>query len=261
MLTIWLDLGEEVEFNEVKIHLLDSSSDGTKMTTSAIVLANKSQPILSRSGFNSNPPINDIVWFNNLYTSSNSGKAQTLSATSNSSTTARYLTLELSGIYWLFISEIELFNNSNKVNIPLATSSYHPTPSSTSSNQEYPDNGRMITDGIISGYYNLNAVGARQPLQFVIDLGTVDTPVEQVDCYTIDDENSGIYPPRNIKLEISNDSKNWDTIKTFSPINQTFTTSSTRKNSMVHLDQAGRYLRVTITPSQGWCFASEIAVY
>ncbi len=253
---IFLNFPENFEFDEARVHFLEvPNASVAAPCSSEIVWSSAPGKLLSR-GSGALPQnyghCGDFVM--------NDARNQ-LCCRLPKSVNARSATISFQFSSWLFVSEVEFFLNGEKLSgDSISYELSRPTTRQDEIKIKYADDGRMLTDGIISTNFMKENVGVfNEPLTITVDL-TRSVPIEKAACWLLDGGGAGIYFPQKGTLQTSEDGETWS-----EPL--PFTLQERRKRSrheaipaeIVFPKRNARFVRMEFS-GNGWIFASEIAV-
>ncbi len=253
---VHLDLGDEIEYDEVRLHLLDQKSAAIYWPDEIEMVASRTAGVQADKGFGAVP---GGFEYNCDFQGKPESNVSTLKLSAPQK--ARAVTLRFNRKGWLFLSEIELFLKGKR--LPTDRFSYKLSPLDLDSDKvhvKYADDGIMLTDGYISGCFNIGNVGINngKPLVVSVDLQK-KVPIRKITCYLVDGHGAGVRMPKKGFARFSSDGKNWSKPLPFDiPVSKKMKTNRTIPVS-VDCRWNARYIQVEFS-SSAWTFLSEILV-
>ncbi|MBI5820779.1 MAG: DUF4855 domain-containing protein [Verrucomicrobia bacterium] len=256
--SVALDFGETIEFDEVRVHLLDQPGAAIHLPSAVSAIYSNGQGEQRDSGFGA-PPEGYDARGDFRY----NPETKTTGLRLNRPGHARSMTLMFEHSAWLFLSEIQLLRNGQV--LPNAEFTYSLSsqmdPGDGSEAQRYKDDGVMLTDGFVSpdNKHNVGMSGSGRKLRIVVDLSE-PTQVRRATCYVVDGGNGGIMMPKAAVVRLSADKENWS-----QPIPIQLPAPQKRDHNVclpVTADCHGataRFVEFDLTPA-GWAFVSEVVV-
>lgn len=252
-----LDFGETIEFDEVRIHLLEEPGAAIHRPSAVSAIYSRGRGELRDSGFGA-PPEGYDARGDFRYSSETKSTHLRLERPGQ----ARSMTLLFEHPAWLFLSEIQLLRDG-KVLPPAQftyTLSLQLEPAGGPEAQRYSDDGVMLTDGFATADFKGNVgMPGGQKLRVVVNLGE-SAPVRRATCYVVDGGQAGIVMPKSAAVRLSDDSANWSTpvpIKLPAPQkrdhNVALPITADCKGAMA------RFVEFDLTAA-GWVFVSEVVV-
>jgi hypothetical protein len=174
---------------------------------------------------------------------------------------ARYATFVAQANVWLMLSEIRLFSGGRNV---IAGKPYtlQPPPTAVRGYASYPDDGLLLTDGIVANGFSISTVygwSNDKERTVEVDLGRL-CRVDEVTAWSVTGSHAAIFLPKQVRLALSNDGAQWREVGTAGPPAIPDEPSVAAPFAFKLGPDTARYLRVTVTPSRNWCMISEIEV-
>ncbi|MCX6360834.1 MAG: DUF4855 domain-containing protein [Armatimonadetes bacterium] len=185
---------------------------------------------------------------------------------------ARYVTVSVVGGYWTMLSEIRIMSHGRNVALG---ASYRlqpaPTPAQAvvrgdgSSAPAYPDDGLLLTDGLIAGGFAAGGTAGWQDgrdRSFALDLGSTRA-VREVAVWCLAGGGSAVFAPASVRIETSGDGVSWLPVAVVAPGGPPEDGRGCRaaafRGRLARPRQA-RFVRVGVSPSRGWAMVSEVEV-
>lgn len=175
--------------------------------------------------------------------------------------TARYVTFLAEAHVWLMLSEICVFSGGRNV-VAGRPYTLQPSPTPIRGFSSYPDDGLLLTDGIVAQSFSLNGVygwSDGKPRTIDVDLGR-SCLVDQVTAWSLTGARAAIFPPASIGFSLSEDGRAWQEAGMGTPAPAPAEPSTACPFTLKLGGRQARYVRVVVTPSQGWSMVSEIEV-
>lgn len=177
---------------------------------------------------------------------------------------ARYVTLAMTSSQWLMLSEVRIFSNGHNI---APRSSYYSRPRAGAAGGEeaaYPDDGVLLTDGIVAGDFDADKLVAwddDEPHTVTLDLGSIGS-VREVTAWSLMGGQHGIYAPRHVAIDLSIHGNTWVHLGNVRPSVAEDGSKCRAIPCRVRtaIPAKARFVRVTVTRSRGWAMLSEIEV-
>ncbi|MEI6504160.1 MAG: hypothetical protein WCP21_24365 [Armatimonadota bacterium] len=174
---------------------------------------------------------------------------------------ARYVTFLAQPNVWLMLSEVRVFSGGRNL---VAGKPYtlQPSPTPIRGTGSYPDDGQLLTDGIIAQGFSLSTVygwSDGQERTVEVDLGG-DCKLDEVTVWSLTGSHAGICLPSSVLLSGSADGQSWRELGAASPAEAPAEPSTACPFTLRLPGQSAHYLRVRVKPARGWSMLSEIQV-
>jgi hypothetical protein len=259
------DLGKPVEVTRAEVHLQGGSGAAVYWPRTAQLLLSTGYPPPGRTEGLGAPPLG--------LAAVSPGKVvidRTRSATDQDGhvpfplprpVRARYATFLFEPQGWLMLSEIRLF--SGRLNL-LAGRPYRlqPSPTPVQEGHGYPDDGRLLTDGVIAQSFGSGqtygwADGRERTIE--VDLGRLCSANEVV-VWSLTGSRAGIFLPASVKITVSEDGQTWRDLGVATPTQVPEEPPTPCPFTVKAKKQSVCYVRVVVAPTKGWSMLSEIQV-
>lgn len=174
---------------------------------------------------------------------------------------ARYVTFLAQANVWLMLSEIRVFSGGRNVVLGKPYT-LQPAPAAVRGYASYPDDGQLLTDGIVASGFSIGTVygwsdGKERTIE--VDLAR-EARLDEVTVWSVTGSHAGIYLPSAVKLAVSDDGKTWEDVGAATAGTAPDEPSTACPFTLKLKGQKARYLRAVVTPSKGWSMVSEIQV-
>lgn len=274
--SVMLDLGRAVPVERVEVCCAGGGSGAVAFPTEALVmLGDRSPPPGAPRGAGSMP--RGLAW-------ASAGPVRTVArradddldgvaaATFAASPRARYVTVSVVGGYWTMLSEIRVLSHGRNVAVgtpyrlqPAPTPAQSAVRADGSSAPAYPDDGVLLTDGLIPGGFAAGGTAGWQDgrdRSFTLDLGSAKG-VREVAVWCLAGGGSAVFAPASVQIETSADGVAWLPMPVVSPGGPPEDGKACRPAAFrgrLARPQQARLVRVGVSPSRGWAMVSEIEV-
>ncbi|MGD9497572.1 MAG: DUF4855 domain-containing protein [Armatimonadota bacterium] len=261
--TITFDLGVPTEITHAEVHLQGGSYAGVFWPQSAVMLVSDNAPARRTSGLGA-PPDN-LAWLGAEPVVIDRQRSESdldghLTFGGQQPVRGRYVAFVLEPVGHLMISEIRIFSGGENV---AAGRKYalQPPPTPRHAPETYPDDGRKLTDGQITGFAPRSVVGWRDDEErtIVVDLQG-RCRVDQVLVWTMTGSRYAIFPLAQARVALSEDGQSWFEIGSAQPAPAPADPSTPCACVVDAGGRAARYVRVTVRRERSWGMLSEIEV-
>jgi len=261
--TISFDLAEPTEITHAEVHLQGGSYAAVNWPQSAMMLVSDDTPARRTAG--TGPAPGNLRWLGAELVAIDRQRSERdldghLTFRPEQPLRARYVTFVLEPAGHLMVSEVRIFSGGENV---AAGREYalEPPPTPTRAPETYPDDGRKLTDGQITGFAPRTVVGWRDDEErtVVVDL-QAPCRVDEVLVWTLTGSRYGIVPLPRATVALSEDGQAWREAGS-AEVAPAPADPSTACAAIVHAAGArARYVRVAVRRAAGWGMLSEIEV-
>lgn len=262
---VTFDLGDLVEITGGEAHLQGGSGAGVFWPRTAVLLLAADYPPPPRGeGLGAPPsglvsvPSAELVLDRTRSATDQDGHLSFIPA---HPVQARFATFLFQPHGWLMLSELRLLSGDRNV---LAGRPYRlqPAPTPVRNDPGYPDDGLLLTDGIIAQSFGRSLVygwADATERTIEVDLGRTCS-VDEIVVWSLTGSRAAIFLPSSVKLSLSEDGQTWIDLGEASPATVPEEPPTPCRFTLSLERQPARFFRVVVTPSTGWSMLSEIQI-
>lgn len=261
--TISFDLGAPTEITSAEVHLQGGSYAAVNWPQSAMMLVADDAPARRTTGIG--PVPENLRWLAPGPVVVDRRRSERdldghLTFRAGAPLRARFVTFIMEPAGHLMVSEIRIFSGADNV---VAGREYalEPPPTPRRAPESYPDDGRKLTDGQITGFAPRSVVGWRDDEErtVVVDL-QAPCRVDEVLVWTLTGSRYGIIPLPGATVALSEDGQTWREAGSAEVAPAPADPSTACAATIDAGGERARYVRVTVQRTSGWAMLSEIEV-